>query len=234
MTFNTQTVALLKNFATINQGLLFTKGEKNKGTRIRTVSPESEILAEAQVQDVIPQNFAIYDLNQFLNVIGLFNSPEFTFGHDAFLKIQGGEGKSSVKYFFAHESMITVPPNDLSKVEKLISEAEINFVVSEDDWAAVTKASSVLGTKFIGVVSDGTTVQLTTLDTETESSNSFSLEVAEGNGTSYNMLFKAENLKILKGSYDVSISSQEISCFKNLDMDLKYYISLEEASSYNN
>lgn len=232
MTFNAQTVAVLKNFATINQGLLFTKGVKNKGTRLRTVSTESEILAEAQVTDIVPQDFAIYDLNQFLNVVSLFNSPEFEFGNDAFLKIKGGEGKSSVRYFFAHESMITIPPSDISKVEKLISDAEIKFVVSEDDWTSLTKATSVLGTKYVGVVSDGETINLTALDIENESSNSYSLDVAKGNGVSFNMVFKAENLKILKGSYEVAISSQEISAFKNLDTDLVYYISLEESSAY--
>jgi Straboviridae DNA polymerase processivity component len=232
MQFSPDTIAVLKNFASINQGLMFRKGTK-KGSQLRTVSAENVILAEAKITDHIPQDFAVHDLNEFLNVVSLFKAPEFEFGNDAFVKITSGEGKSSVKYFYAHESMIVTPPEDMSKVQSAIEGAEIKFVMSEDDWNAVSKAASVLGSKYIGVQStDGKTIELVALDLENASSNSYSVEVAPGNGDVFKMVFRTEHLKLMKGSYDIAISSQEISSFKNLDLDLTYFVSLEEQSNY--
>jgi hypothetical protein len=37
------------------------------------------ILAEATVTEDLPKDFGIYDLNQFLNGLGLYQSPELDF-----------------------------------------------------------------------------------------------------------------------------------------------------------
>ena len=47
------------------------------------------------------------------------------------------------------------------------------------------------------------------------------------------MNFKIENLKVLDGNYEVSVSSKGISHFKNTDIDLEYFIALEPDSKYN-
>ena len=46
------------------------------------------------------------------------------------------------------------------------------------------------------------------------------------------MVFKVENLKLLLGSYDVTISSKGISQFKSTDGNLLYTILNEASSSY--
>ena len=57
-------------------------------------------------------------------------------------------------------------------------------------------------------------------------------DVGEGNGDEYRMYFKVENLKVLKGTYDVSISSRGISHWVNNDIPLEYWIALEPDSEY--
>jgi len=47
------------------------------------------------------------------------------------------------------------------------------------------------------------------------------------------MNFKIENLKVLDGNYEVFVSSNGISNFKNKDIDLEYFIALEPDSKYN-
>ena len=54
----------------------------------------------------------------------------------------------------------------------------------------------------------------------------------EGDGKSYSMNFKIENLKILEGNYAVSVSSKGISHFKNKDIELEYFIALEPDSKF--
>ena len=61
MKLNENTLSVLKNFSSINSGLVLQRGNVQK-----TISPEKSILVEAELEDVIPEQFGIYDLNQFL------------------------------------------------------------------------------------------------------------------------------------------------------------------------
>ena len=66
MKLSDNTLSLLKNFSTINQSILFKQGSK-----LRTISVMKNILAEATVDEELPKDFGIYDLNQFLKWIGI-------------------------------------------------------------------------------------------------------------------------------------------------------------------
>jgi hypothetical protein len=44
------------------------------------------------------------------------------------------------------------------------------------------------------------------------------------------MIFKIENLKLLRGSYDVKISNKGLGYFKNIERDLEYWIATEQTS----
>ena len=57
-------------------------------------------------------------------------------------------------------------------------------------------------------------------------------DILEGNGSTFTMNFKIENLKVLDGNYADAVSSKGISHFKNKDIDLEYFIALEPDSSY--
>ena len=46
------------------------------------------------------------------------------------------------------------------------------------------------------------------------------------------MIFKVENIKMMLGSYEVSISSKKITQFKSTDNNLTYTIVNEAASVY--
>ena len=67
MKLTQRTFQVLKNFSTINPTLSVCKGNV-----IRTVSQNKTVLAEAQVQEEFPRDFAIYDLSEFLGVISLW------------------------------------------------------------------------------------------------------------------------------------------------------------------
>ena len=104
MKLSDKTLSLLKNFSSINQSILFKQGNK-----LRTISVMKNILAEATITEDIPQDFGIYDLNQFLNGLGLHNSPELDFGNAGHVVIK--EGRMRSKYFFADKSVIVTPPD---------------------------------------------------------------------------------------------------------------------------
>ena len=67
MKLSEQTVNILKNFSTINQNILV-----KEGSQLRTMSTMKNILAEAAGdRSDFPQDFGIYDLNEFLGVLTL-------------------------------------------------------------------------------------------------------------------------------------------------------------------
>ena len=66
MKLSDKTLGVLKNYANINQGLMFKKGKV-----LKTVSSHKNILSEATISEDIPADFGIYDLNNFLSVMSL-------------------------------------------------------------------------------------------------------------------------------------------------------------------
>jgi len=224
MKLTSDTINLLKNFASINQGILFKKGKV-----IRTVSPHKNIMAQATVDEEMPTDFGIYDLNNFLSVISLHkDEPSFEFEKDNVL-ISGYKGRSKIKYRFCAPTMITIPP------EKNIAmpDPEINFTLGADDLDWILRAANVLSSPQIAVESDGKKVFVTTLDLQNDSAHSDSLEITDGNGDAYRMIFKTENMKMIAGSYDVKISSKGVAHFKNQAVELQYWITTEAGSKFN-
>ena len=103
MKLSEKTLNILKNFSSINQSILVKQGNK-----LRTISVAKNILAEAEIKEEFPRDFAIYDLNQFLNGLSLHQDPEMDFSPDSYLSIR--EGKRRVKYFYADTNVIISPP----------------------------------------------------------------------------------------------------------------------------
>lgn len=224
MKLSTETLGILKNFGNINSGIYI-----NPGKVIKTISPYKNILAEAKINEEFFYEFGIYDLNKFLSVISLHKSPPSFEFYPKYVQIISEDGRSKLDYRFCDKSTIVVPPdNDLE-----FPEPEIEFLLDEADFKWVMKTASVLSSPNISVESDGNDIYIKTLDSENDSSHTDSLEISNGNGKIYKMIFKTEALfKLLVGNYKVQISSQGISYFESCDIPLKYYVAVEGNSSY--
>ena len=149
MRLSEQTVSLLKNFAGINQNIQFKAGNK-----LQTISAQKNILVDAEVPEVFPSDFAIYDLNKMLGVMSLFQDPELEIG-DKTMKVGG-----KVNYMFADPSMIVTPPEK----ELTFPEAEVKFAMSNVDFSQTTKAAAMLGLPHVCVVGDGSKITLGATD----------------------------------------------------------------------
>ena len=224
MKLSNETLSVLKNFGAINQGILFKKGKT-----LKTVSSHKNILAEVTIKEDIPADFGVYDLNNFLSVVSLHkDDPSFEFDSKHVL-ICGNKGRSKIKYRFCEPTMIVTPP------EKALTmpSAEITFELSGEDFDWVMRAANVLSSPQIAIESDGTKVSIVTLDLQNDSAHTDALEIADGNGDKYRMVFKTENLsKLMSGAYTVSISSKGISHFKHKAADLQYWITTETGSKF--
>lgn len=223
MKLSDNTLSILKNFGSINQGIYFKKGKT-----LKTVSSHKNILAQCSIGEEVPADFGVYDLNNFLSVISLSSDPTFEF-EDKNVVIVGNKGRSKTKYRFCEPSMIVVPPEK----ELAMPDPEITIDFSSEDFSDIMRTAAVLSSPQVAVESDGKRINVITLDTANDSAHTNTLELGAGDGKVYKMIFKTENLsKVLPGSYTVNISSKGISHFKNKDIDLQYWITTEQGSKF--
>jgi len=220
MKLSDKTLSVLKNFSTINQSILFKQGSK-----LRTISVMKNILAEATVSEEIPKDFGIYDLNQFLNGLSLHQSPELDFVNEGHVVIK--EGRMRSKYFFADPNVIITPPD---KAIDLPSE-DVSFELSTEQLDKLLKAAAIYQLPDLAVVGSSGVVKILVRDKKNDTSNDFSVTVGETD-KEFSFNFKVENIKILPGTYDVSVSSKLLSRFTSKNQDLTYFIALEPDSTF--
>ena len=220
MKLSDNTLNILKNFAGINNSILV-----KQGTQLRTISVAKNILAEAQIGEEFPRDFAIYDLNQFLNGLGLHQDPEMDFSPDSYLTIR--EGKRRVKYFYADPNVIISPPEK----EITLPSEDVHFQLESTSLDKLLKAAAVYQLPDLSAVGGDGVVKLVVRDKKNDTSNEFAVVVGETDKV-FSFNFKVENIKIIPGAYDVVVSSKLLSKFTNSQHDLKYYIALEPDSTF--
>ena len=220
MKLSEQTVNILKNFSTINQNILVKEGSK-----LRTMSTMKNILGEANIGEEFPKEFGIYDLNEFLGVFSLAKDAELVFENDSFLVVKSGRTK--IKYFFSDPSILTTPPDSFNAPD-----CDVSFSVSGDILSSVLKGSAVMqlpDVVFSGVT--GSVVKITTTDLKNTTSNEFTQELSENSAQEFKFHYKVDNLKMIPGDYDVSVSTTAlVSNWKNSHKDISYWIALEQPS----
>ena len=219
MKLSENTVNVLKNFATINQGLVF-----KTGNTLRTISKQQNVLAKATIAESFDQDFAIYDLNRFLALLSSLNAPELVVDKSN-IKIESGT--SNATYGLSDEAMIiTAPDKDISIVN-----AEVNFLLSKDNLSQVLKLSSVLGLPNIAVRGNRKKISLAAIDVKNQDSDVFSIDLGDTNAE-FQFVFVTENFKMIPGDYEVQISSKGISHFKAKKDPIEYWIATEVGSKY--
>ena len=220
MKLSDKTLVILKNFAGINNSILVKRGDN-----LRTISLAKNILAEANINEEFPRDFAIYDLNQFLNGLGLHQDPELDFKEDSFLSIR--EGKRRVKYFFADPQVITAPPE---KTLTLPTE-DVCFQLDSVTLEKLLKAAAVYQLPDLSAIGEAGVVKLVVRDKKNDTSNEYAVVVGETDSV-FTFNFRVENIKIIPGAYNVVVSSKLLSKFSNTQYDLQYYIALEPDSTF--
>ena len=220
MKLSDSTLAVLKNFAGINNSILV-----KKGTQLRTMSVAKNILAEAEIPEDFPRDVAIYDLNQFLNGLSLHQDPNLDFTEDSHITIK--EGRRRVKYFYADPQVIIAPPEK----EINLPTQEVCFQLESSSLEKLVKAAAVYQLPDLSVIGENGEITMVVRDKKNDTSNEYAVNVGETD-KDFEFNFKMENIKIIPGSYNVVMSSKLLSEFTNTQYNLKYFIALEPDSTY--
>lgn len=218
MKLSKETLALLKNFAGINSNLLL-KG----GNKLATISAQKNIMASATISETLPAEFGIYDLNEFLGALSLFSDPELAFS-EKFVTIK--EGGAHIKFYAADKSVLSYPQKDIT-----FPDSDIEFSLPSATLTQIIRTASVLRAPDLSVVGKDGKVALIIGDRKNSTANTFDLDVGTTDKT-FDVAIKVENLKMIPGDYNVSISSRKISRFQSSNSDTVYYVAVEADSSF--
>ena len=94
MKLSDQTIEILKNYSSINSNIKI----KKDSNKLYTVAPAKNVLSRASVAETFPQEVNLYDLGEFLNVMGsLHSDPELEFS-DTFVTIVSKESSTKINY----------------------------------------------------------------------------------------------------------------------------------------
>ena len=216
------TVNVLKNFSAINGNIVIKPGNK-----LMTISEAKNILAEATVPEEFMSQVGIYDLTEFLNVLGLVDNPKVRF-EENYMNIGGQTGRELVKYYYADTDMLTTPTKPIE-----MPEADVWFTLDENTLMGLKRAASVFGHGQLSIEPNNGSVKLSVVDPDNATANEYSVDVDGGyNNDSFKFILNITNLKMVPDTYEVKISSKLISQFTNEGGDLTYWVALEKSSKY--
>lgn len=219
MNLTGETLSVLKNFSSINPSIAL-----KKGNTLRTISPQKSVMAIATLNQDLEGDACVYDLSRFLSTLSLFEDPDVAFGEG---KFDIKSGRSRVSYTYASESMILTPPDK----EITLPSTDVSVEVTWESFDKVMRAAAVLKLPDIAVTSEGSGMSLTALDVSNPSADRFDVALtSDYSDDPFTFVYRAENLKLLPGDYNVEISSKGISKFSS--ERATYFIAIETTSKY--
>jgi len=180
------------------------------------MSTMKNILGEASITEDFPKEFGIYDLNEFLGVLSLVKDSNLEFG-ESYLTVNGGRTK--VRYFYSDSSILTTPPETFNAPE-----CDVSFTIPGLVLTNVLKASAVMQLPDI-VFTDG---KIAATDLKNVTSNDFTEDLDKVN-SDFEFRFKADNLKMIPGDYQVTAST-EAGVSNWTGAEVSYWIAMEAKS----
>jgi hypothetical protein len=222
MKISKNTIAVLNNFAAINPNCLINK-------KTSTVNEQKSILATANFNEDFDE-FGIYNLPEFLSTISLVEpDPEIEFS-DKYATLSNDNTK--VKYYFASKNLLTYPEKSVN-----MPNSEVRFELSQEQISKLKKAATALFDKsrsnYIMFNNENQNLFASVVSSQNGQGNSFQIKLDSCDiKQAFKIFFSIENFVFLADDYEVSISSKLISEFKAKNYDLKYWVAVEQNSTF--
>jgi hypothetical protein len=215
MKLSDNTLSVLKNFASINSGVVLKSGKTQK-----TISAEKSILVEATIEDNIPTEFGIYDLNQFLGIVTTLKNPEITFGENVVVL---DDGELSVSYRGCSSNLVITPPDK----ELVLKDITTKFSLPNATSQKLIKVATTINLPNLSVIGKDGALLLKIHEKANDTSNDGVQKIGDYAGKDFIATFKTENLKLLPDDYNVEVQAGAFAKFTNHNNTLTYFIALE-------
>lgn len=202
MKFNKDTLAILKNFSSINPGIILTEGNF-----IMTRSITKTVYAEAVIDDEIDCNMGIYDLSGFLGVLSMAGEDATISHNDETKIINIVNGKSKIFYRSADESTIVQPKKKINS--SVFDSSNVSFDLSAEALQQIQRVSRAMSIDTLAVANKNGKIVINGYNQGTDETMSnvlYSLEVGDWEGTAdFNLLINMNHLKLLTADYHVDL-----------------------------
>lgn len=221
MKISSDTLQLLKNFASINMNILFRPGDA-----ISTISSSNSIFAKATIKETIPTEFAIYDLSSLLAMMTIVENQEISFNSKS-VSITSPAGK--FEYFYSNPDTVVAAPTGT------IEHVDVHkFNLTSEEVQMVMKAAAITGAPSISISCKEQNVVLSVGDRKNLTASNFKKDL----GTSFNNFdvhIAVENLKIIPDAYEIAVAKTangkaKFLHFNHLARPLQYWIACEPDS----
>jgi hypothetical protein len=209
------TLRLMKNFADINPGQVFTPGKV-----LQVLEPQRRILGKASIEDDFPDEFAISDVGRFLGVLGLHDKEVILDLEPGIVKIQSKSGKVT-RYRLTDKANVVHPDKPFN-----FPGADAMLILTTENVENILADSASLGLPHI--VFTGDTVIL--LDAKDDSRDTHTIPLQASSNTAFRATFKVETLgKLMRGTeYKMELSAKKVAHFSGKNID--YFMAIENWS----
>jgi hypothetical protein len=217
------TIEVINCINRINPGAVFKRGSVIKAKRHKSKAP----IIRADIEDVFPRDFAIFDLKKFLLMFSLFKDPELEFGDEYVTFRDETSGKSAnIKYAVP----AVIDHFDYSIDVKMPSiDAELS--ISEENFKSIQSACSAFTAPEFAFIGNGKKIVLTTYNTQNKGGDTFAIDIGKTD-KKFTIILSAEYLtQFLVREYDVLISFKGILQFNS--KNVTYWITASEKSRVN-
>lgn len=218
MKLSKETINLFKNFSSINTNLLI-----EPGNNISTKSAKKTILADAVVAETFPVEFGIYDLNEFLGAMTLFESPILEFEEKYVTITEESNTNYSIRFYKAEKSVLVYKDKPIT-----FPESYIDFDLSASVLLNIQRSAAVLHADVVSVIGDGSQVTIQ-VGKQKQEANSYQ-NIIGPTTKKFKVNILIEHFRMVPGDYAVSIHPK-ITRFKS-SSDLVYYIAVETDSTF--
>lgn len=215
MKLSKRTQAILKNFASINQSIVI-----KPGNTLQTISNVKDIFAKAEIEETFEQQVSIYDVNEFMGVLSLFEDPELEFSDNSVFISQG---KMKQTYYYADASVITQPP------EKGVTlpSVEVTASLTREQLQSMIKAASFNDASAMTFTNGSVRVW----NQNVANSNTFEINDVASHDVDYSLSISIDKLKMVADDYSIAICSKGLSHFSGTQ-GIEYYVALMPNGQY--
>jgi len=230
------TVEVLRKLYDVDQSIRIDHQQTEDGsTVLRTKSYNNTTMAKVKIEEQFPRDINIYDLREFISVLGIVEDPVLNLENDNYIIIHSKDNRQKLRYLEANPDLIA---SYINKDPMMQSEDEV-IEVSEQKFKSVMTAAQALRFEYVGFVAKEGKVFLTSFNRNEGSgqeNNAYSIELEESD-KEFKLLYKMnlQNISILggEGSLTFFLDGQRKISKIETETGKTFWISFDSDSEYN-
>jgi len=220
MKLSENTLAILKNYANINTGIVLKPGKV-----VETVNQSSTLRSFANISETIPVVFGIYDLTTFLANVSQLGGKDVNIQFDDHKLVLSNESGFSLDYYGAEPQLIKHPTKEIIEITP-----DVEFTIHNQHFDKMLKLASLNSFKNFSFVGedDGLYVKVFNVVDGNAVSNSGKFRIGDNPNGVFEARFLVENMKYLPLDYNVKLNHEGVAEFKSMDDNITYVTVMQE------